>query len=175
MKKITAVWLITLVLFNSIGYYGLYLVGLRELDRRMSTELDESRYSGHDVMIAKIPMTLPYQANFDGYERVDGQFESEGHFYKIFQQKVVKDTLYVVFVENKRSGELHKSIANFAAASGTDSPAKLIMNFCQDFVATHIVMQIGARGWERKLSLTTSVAPTLVPNHKFFSPPPDTE
>lgn len=141
-------------------------------------ELDENRYSGQDAMIVKIPLTMPYQTNFNAYERVDGEFESEGHFYKIFQQKLVNDTLYVVFVENKRSGELHKSVADFAASNSPQAPvsntaAKLIVSFCKDFAATNISVLTCAEGWNLNLNTGNEIARIIVLDRKPFSPPPE--
>jgi len=171
VKKLLSILLLGIFFFSSVGYYGVFVLLSEQLNREMSQELDEDRYSGSNTMIVKIPMSLPYQANFNGYERAEGEFESEGKYYRIFKQQLVKDTLYIILVENKHLGELKKSMAGIAVANSSEAPssntAKILNTFCKDFVSTTTHVQSLENGWSRELS-------GLVPGsrYKAFGQPP---
>ncbi len=61
LKRIISIFLVFLLLFNTLGFYGL-LQGLRyksTLD--LVTRLDNHRYSEDETILLKIPVAVPYQ------------------------------------------------------------------------------------------------------------------
>ncbi len=51
---------------------GLYVVVRKHVSSKFREELDADKYPGSDAMIVKVPVTLPYQANFDAYDNSTG-------------------------------------------------------------------------------------------------------
>jgi hypothetical protein len=45
-----------------------------------------------ETILLKIPVAVPYQIDSEGYERVDGEFEHQGEFYRLVKQKYQNDT-----------------------------------------------------------------------------------
>lgn len=164
-------------MFNTIGYYGVFLILSKQFNKEFTRQLDTDEYAGSETMIVKIPFALPYQTNFDAYERVDGQFECEGEFYKLVKQKWVGDTLFVILTKDNRQTKLHESLANFERASH-DSPLsksamKLIDHFEKGFISSLNQLQVSSFGWCQKSYF--GVLPQIV-NHLYlsiFSPPPE--
>lgn len=151
MKKSGAVLFIIIFLFNILGYYGLYLVVLNNLSKEFSRKVSADEYSGSDAQIVKIPVTLPYQPNFDGYQKAQGTFESNGEFYRISKYAIVNDTLLVVLVKDQKEGDLFKSVAEFVKANSNEasakSPSKMFKNALSDFILMQNQIQSGSQGW----------------------------
>jgi len=176
LRGVVSIFLLTLLLFNCIGYYGLYVVVKKQISRTFREELDADEYAGGDAMIVKVPVRLPYQANFNAYERLDGEFERDGEFYRIAKYRIVHDTLLVVLVKSKREADLHGSVVDFALAS-SDSPVaksalKLISGFLKEFIPHKSNVQTGSLGWYLALSPTRIDAPLISLFLPLVSPPP---
>ena len=160
-----------------MGYYGLYL-GLRyENGIELKKKLDAEEYSGSETVIIKMPYTLPYQVNFDGYERADGEFECEGEFYKIVKHKLVNDTLFVVLIKDKGEANLHQSFVDFVQASSdvpsSKSTLKLIEHFSKDFISNITYLQSAAIGWNSESSFSPLKQELMLLYLLLFFPPPD--
>ncbi|MEO7991491.1 MAG: hypothetical protein ABI663_18205 [Chryseolinea sp.] len=177
MKRITSILLLLVFLFNAIGYYGLIFILRHQLNREFTKKLDAEEYPGSETMIVKIPYTLPYQVNFDGYERVDGEFECEGELYKLVKQKWVNDTLFIVLIKDSHQTKLNKSLAAFVKASN-DTPipkstSKLIEHLEKHYLCSTNQIQIVSIGWCRKFSFHIH-KPTFTAYYPpLLSPPPE--
>ncbi len=177
LKKIVSTFLLLVFLFNAIGYYFLYLGLLYQSHIELTNKLDAEEYSGSETLIIKMPYTLPYQINFDGYERADGAFESEGEFYKIVKHKLVNDTLFVVLIKDKQEANLHKSLVNFVRDSSdvplSKSIMKLIEHFSKDFISKLNYLQCDSIGWCSLSTFGLLKQEVILLNLPLFSPPPD--
>ena len=120
---------------------------------------------------------MPYQVNFDGYERVDGEFESDGEFYKLVKQKRVNDTLFVVLIKDDHQAKLHKSLADFVQTNQdvplSKSTSKLIEHFEKEFVSSISQLQVSSTGWCRKFSFGTLKQFYIRFYPSLLSPPPE--
>src|SRR6188768_2695621 len=97
-------------------------MGLRyQAKSEISQRLDDEQYSAAETITFEIPLTVPYGFDSKDYERVDGEFEHNGEFYKMIKQKLFHDTLYIVCINNKVEKELVADMANFVKLS-TDLP-----------------------------------------------------
>lgn len=105
--------LLFVFLFNVGGYYILFL-GLRaQADRRLTLRLDTDGYTPEQTLELKIPVTLPYPLQANGYERIDGRFEHQGQFFKLVKQKLQRDTLYVVCVRDEATRALVETMNDY--------------------------------------------------------------
>jgi hypothetical protein len=162
--------------FNTIGYYGLYIGIKNRLDAEATQQFDQNEYSGGETMIVKMPYTLPYPINLNGYERVDGEFESNGELYKLVKHTIVNDTLYVLMVKSSALTNLNKSFSDFAGNS-TDTPAsktlKLIQQAAKDFVSYLSHVENDAFGWSSELSRAHFEPQLILFSQQIISPPPE--
>lgn len=155
MKRLVSIFLTLLIVFNVIGYYGVYL-GLRvQANRELKQRLDTGAYDERETLTLKVPVTLPYQSDWHSFERVQGGFEKDGQFYDLVKQKVERDTLIIVYIKDQKETSLFDSLTAFVHAS-TDTPiskkaGKLIEVFTKDYLATASVLEHSSEGW----SMTT--------------------
>ena len=75
LKRSVSIFLVLLMLFNALGFYGL-LQGLRyksTLD--LVHRLDDHQYSAEETITITVPIAIPYQPDGEEFERVDGEVE----------------------------------------------------------------------------------------------------
>ncbi len=151
MKRFFSIFFLLLFLFNLVGYYGVYL-GLRTSAKlEMKARLDADSYNESDAITVKLPFSLPYQADWDSYRRIDGGFEKNGIFYSLVKHKVERDTLVVVYIKDHKETSLFESLTRFVEAT-TDTPlskkaGKIIEHFTKDFLATCNTLEQESTGW----------------------------
>jgi len=177
--RLITLFFLTVFLFNMIGYYGLYLIELDRLSAEFSQKVAADEYSGSDARILKIAVSLPYQPNFDGYQRANGTFESNGEFFKIAKYRMQGDTLYVVLVKDNKMGDLGKTVSEFIRSSNGDSsstksPLKLLESFFKDFLPTRNLVQAVTPGWCRETKVLPQNDGAFTPvSLRLLSPPPE--
>jgi len=67
LKKIAAIFLVLLLLFNALGFFGLF-VGLQyktKLD--LVQRLDNDDYRVEETVTLKVPLALPYHIDSDEF------------------------------------------------------------------------------------------------------------
>lgn len=160
--------------FNSAGYYALYTFAKHRHDRQFAEKLDLDEYSGSDAIIVKIPFTMPYAPNFTGYERVNGEFVSNGETYKMVKQNVVKDTLYVVMVKDKQTAAMKDALADFTESSGAKSKSTpgITDSVSKDFISGQCQLFTQSMGWASALLFLPAQASWLQVDAALSSPPP---
>lgn len=151
MKRLLATIFLLIFLFNVIGYYAVYLGLKSHANLTLQQQLDANAYDETETLTFKVPLTLPYQSDWQSFQRVDGDFERNGEFYNLVKQKVERDTLIVVYIKDQKEASLFESLTEFVHAS-TDTPmskkaGKLIENFTKDYIATSSELQTESAGW----------------------------
>ena len=139
MKRVLSIALIVLFLFNVIGYYGIYMAMLRQARVALNEKIDNDQYRDDQTVTIKIPMTLPYPVQ-DEFQRVQGDFEHQGEFYKLVKQKYSNDTLYVVCIksaEEKKAfkvfSDLVKLSTDQASSTSHNQNAKTMVSVIKDY------------------------------------------
>jgi len=87
----------------------------------MNEQIDNDQYSANQTITIKIPLSLPYAAQQDSYERAHGDFEHHGEFYKLVKKKYSDDTLYVVCLKNPEEKKAFNVLSNFVKLSTDQS------------------------------------------------------
>jgi hypothetical protein len=141
------------VLLNVMGIYGL-LQGLRyktALD--LGKRLDNQRYAEDETITLKIPMTIPYQLNSKTeYQRVDGEIEHNGEFFRLVKQKLENDTLYMICIKDRASTRINKVLSDYVETF-TDKPiqsssnGKFFNGFIKDYLPSSIAITSVSSGW----------------------------
>ena len=139
MKRILSIALIVLFLFNVIGYYGIYMAMLRQARVALNEKIDNDQYKDDQTVTIKIPLSLPYPVQ-DEFQRVQGDFEHQGEFYKLVKQKYSTDTLYVVCIksaEEKKAfkvfSDLVKLSTDQASSTSHNQNSKTIVSISKDY------------------------------------------
>jgi len=177
LKRIISIFLVFLLLFNTLGFYGL-LQGLRyksTLD--LVTRLDNHRYSEDETILLKIPVAVPYQIDSEGYERVDGEFEHQGEFYRLVKQKYQNDTLFMVCIKDQASKRIEQAVTDHVKTFA-DKPidakhsGKVNTNFIKDFLPSRISINEISTGWDSELVFGIKKYDLLSHDQSIASPPP---
>lgn len=161
-----------------VGYYFVYL-GLRfQSNQELAQRMDSESYTKDETITIEIPFTLPYWSDSDDFQRISGEFEYKGEFYKLVKQELKGDILYVVCIRDTKEKRNFNFMAGFAKLS-TDVPVsskntlKLFGSLLKDFVSvtnpiipfkpsTAIITHYGGQQFE----LIATTYPVL-------TPPPD--
>jgi hypothetical protein len=154
MKKVVSIFLVVLLLLNVMGYYGVFL-GLRYRNSQQFIQrLDAERYSESETITLKIPLTIPYYGDTD-FERVDGEIEHGGEFYRLVKQKFERDTLQIVCIKDVKRKHIQKAlkeyVKTFADHSADRTSGKSIPSFIKDYVPSSFELGTASGGWNLSL------------------------
>ena len=176
MKRFIAILLIFLLLFNALGILGLF-VGLRyKTSNDLVERLDNHDYLEEQTVTLKVAMTIPYHLDTE-FERVDGEIEHNGEFYRLVKQKLEKDTLYIVCIKDQDSKRIKQALADYVKTF-TDKPVdakstgKFISSFIKDFLPTSLEITPASAGWNYTVALANTIDSFNSRSLAVFSPPP---
>lgn len=144
------------MLFNALGFYGL-LQGLRyKSTRNLVQRLDNQQYAEEETFTIKVPISIPYQSDSEMFQRVDGEIEHNGEFYRLVKQKFQRDTLFIVCIKDHESSRIKQALADYVK-SFTDKPVKhtgkQFISFIKDFLPTYIKISHGSEGWNYPIAI----------------------
>lgn len=123
MKKLFAISMIALHLFNVAGYNFLFDYNILQSDKQVVQRLDNNQYSDSELIEVKVKLNLPYMTVFGEYERMDGEYELNGEYYKYVKRKIADDTLYLLCLQDYSKSELYKGKTQYASKAN-DIPSK---------------------------------------------------
>lgn len=114
MKKIIAIPLIAVYLFNLIGYslYTNYFIA--QADKKIIQQIDNNSIDEQLLIEIKTPVSIPYYNNSKEYQRMDGEFVLHGVHYNYVKRKIQNDTLYLLCLPNFETTSLYAQKSNFA-------------------------------------------------------------
>ncbi len=114
MKRIAAILLIGVLLFNWIGYQFYSAFMEQRADNTLIASLDENSYSESDLISIKVPAVhLSSYVNDKAFERVDGKIEIEGVQYNYVKRRFVNDSLELMCIPNKKATQLQSAKEEF--------------------------------------------------------------
>jgi hypothetical protein len=177
LKKAVSILLVFLLLFNALGFYGL----LRGLQYKTTLDLvkrlDNQQYSQDETITIKVPFAIPYQLDSDGYERVDGEIQYDGEFYRLVEQKLERDTLFIVCIKDHASGRIEQALEDYVKTF-TDKPShsknttKTLVSFIKDFIPTSVSISSESSGWNHIVFSTPFTDKFTSRSLTVFTPPP---
>lgn len=176
MKKVFAIVLTILLLLNTMGYYGIFL-GLKYKNTLEITErLDSENYQESETVTIKVPLVVPYFPNTE-FERVNGEIEHNGEFYRLVKQKLVNDTLHIVCIRDTNSKHIKHALTDyvrtFTDQSANTSQGKTVPVFIKDYIATVFKLATLSEGWNVELSFCTIEDQFIFHSQTILSPPPE--
>jgi len=177
MKKIPAIVFIILILFNVMGYYGLFLGLSYHNDLRMVKRLDTQDYKESETFVVKIPLTIPYATDSREFERVDGKFEYQGELFRMVKQRLSRDTIYVVCVRDERATQINDALESYVKTfadnpSDGQSTSNPLPTFIKDYVVRTMTMSSASAGWECDLIKSTAVPMLFSSYYSIIIHPP---
>ena len=117
VKKLLALTLLIVHLFNLTGYTFLFRYLGQQSSRQITKQIDQHSYNDADLVEIKIPLNLPYLNSSGDYERHEGEIAINGNHHNYVKRKIAGDTLYLLCLPNKQKDELELAKSSF----GTDA------------------------------------------------------
>ncbi|MBT1687319.1 hypothetical protein [Dawidia soli] len=115
MKRPIAIILLLLILFNTLGYYGLYPLLRLRATRTQDQRVDAGAYQATETITLKLPLNLPYLLAGQGENhRLHGSIRYQGNSYTLVSQRIDADTLYVVCLPNREERRVASLFARLA-------------------------------------------------------------
>ena len=96
-------------------------------DIRMEASLDKNEYDESDLVMFRIPLSMPYQMEKTNFERVDGEISLGGRIYKYVKRRISHGNLILLCLPDSHKMVLKKvktEYGNYANDIGTSSANK---------------------------------------------------
>ncbi|MDP4251370.1 MAG: hypothetical protein Q8918_14795 [Bacteroidota bacterium] len=114
MKRIIAILLIGILLFNWVGYQLYTAIMEQHADKTLIADLDQNNYAESELISIKVPAVhLSYYVNSKDFERVDGRIELEGVQYNYVKRRYINDSLELLCIPNKKATALKSAKDDF--------------------------------------------------------------
>ena len=113
MRKLAAILLLITLVFNWFGYRILSNYMQYRADKQLEAKLDLEDYDASQLIELKVPVSLPYQSNWDDFERYDGEIKVNGVHYKYVKRKVYNDSLILLCLPNEAKMKIENAKDNF--------------------------------------------------------------
>ncbi|MBY0480086.1 MAG: hypothetical protein K2Q21_01925 [Chitinophagaceae bacterium] len=113
MKKLFAIVLLGILLFNWGGYRFVTDYLEDRADQILEAALDQENYDEAALISIKVPTNLPYYSNSATYERVDGSITINGVAYKYVKRRIYNDSLEVMCIPNVAKAGLQSARDDF--------------------------------------------------------------
>lgn len=113
LKKVLAILLLALLLFNLWGYKAWFYYLQQQSQQQLSADIDKNAYDESELITMKVPLSLPYFNSWSDFEQYDGNIEIDGQHYSYVKRKVENDTLVLLCLPNKMQNKLCSDQKNF--------------------------------------------------------------
>jgi hypothetical protein len=146
LRKIIAILLINLLIYNIVGHYFLLIYQQKMAGVYFSQSLNQYPLHENNFFVLKIPVSLYLPAKNTDFEPISGSFEANGRFYEMIKRKVESDTLYVYCANNLRKTQLADQLANYVKTyvidyqddQNTPSQSFLLKSFVKEYLIASI-------------------------------------
>jgi hypothetical protein len=153
LRKLFSIAFVAILLLNVMGYYGVFLGMQYQNDRAMLKVLDADQYDDSQTLTLKIPVSIPYLADNEDFERVDGKFEHQGSHYRLIKQKYSNDTLTIICVRDQKIERMNQALSTYVKTFRENSAdqtqrSKISVSFIKDFIPETFCLLTLTSGWE---------------------------
>jgi hypothetical protein len=100
LKKIFAIFMLAVLVFNMGGYMLLFQYFMKASDQFANEQISKGYYRPDELVEIKIPVRMPYVQEQRQYENISGQIQLKGNCYNYVALKMTRDTMYVKCIPN---------------------------------------------------------------------------
>ena len=180
MKRFISIVLLILFAFNIAGYYFVLWGFRHHAGMELTARLDAELYTEEEIIELKVPVTIPYPLQEQGFQRLAGKFEHHGQYYSLVKQKLENDTLYIVCIRDKAEQKFAKAFQDFVKLSN-DLPLSgkkaigFLTKLTKDFQQNPVTPIIQQHGWSSEIPLTAFRFRNSSFTSSITSPPPEVQ
>ncbi len=129
MRKIIAICFCAILLFSTGGYHPFISLLQQKADRNLESLLDQDVYDESSLIEIRVPLNMPYQQRYTGFERHYGNIEVDGQSYTYVKKKIDGDVVIFQCIPNISRQQLKDmrfdlTRANSTLASTEEGPQK---------------------------------------------------
>ena len=123
MKKLFAIPLLALLLFNCIGYKFVINYFAKQTSNDLNLAIEKNNYSTNDLVEIKIPLNNPYISDHS-YKDAYGETTVKGKYYQYVKKKISDNILYLLCLPNEEKQTLISTKNNLEGNNVQTSPNK---------------------------------------------------
>lgn len=109
MKKLAAILLMAVFMFNLFGYKLWVYYAEQHADETLETALNNNQYDDDGLILIKKQISLPYYNNTTAYTQADGEVEINGVYYKYVKYRIHNDELEMLCLPNTQKTNIKKA------------------------------------------------------------------
>ena len=143
LRPVFAICLLVTHLFNMGGYRLVFDRLEQKASVQLADRLDQDLYTDDQLIELKVPLPMPYQTNWDSFERYNGEIQIDGIHYNYVKRKVWNDTLILLCIPNTEKMKLNSAREQFFSLvndldpqnEGTPvSPVRMLKSITPDYI-----------------------------------------
>jgi hypothetical protein len=113
LKSLTALFLISVLSFNWYGFDFLVNILEKQYDQELEKALDDNDYDASQIIELDAKIILPYVADMQDFERIDGEVMIEGVYYKFIERKYENGRVIYRCIPNTKKINLYDARSTF--------------------------------------------------------------
>jgi len=113
VKKLAAISLLILLLFNFIGYRLLFYALQQNAEKNIVARIDKEKYNDADLITLTVPLSMPYLQDSKNFERKDGEITISGKIYHYVKQKISQGNLVLLCLPDDQKTHLKNAQDDF--------------------------------------------------------------
>lgn len=114
MKRLSAILLLSIFSFNLFGYRIVASFLENQENRKMELAIEDNNYSDQELRAIRVPANLPYYTNSPTFQRIDGEIEVNGVFYKYVKCRIYNDSLELLCIPHTGKTKIQAARADFS-------------------------------------------------------------
>ncbi|MDR0792313.1 MAG: hypothetical protein LBE82_03320 [Chitinophagaceae bacterium] len=114
MKILASIPLLTVFLFNLVGYRFVADYLSDKYESELQAKLDMNDYNASDLISIKVPLSVPYGPNSPTFEKIEGSIEIDGISYQYVERRFYQDSLEVLCIPNRAKTNIRNARDAFA-------------------------------------------------------------
>jgi hypothetical protein len=100
LRKLIAILLLSVHLFNLYGYNLLNRYFMYRSDKDMNEHIAKNMYKVQDLVMVKLPVNMPGIQSWSDFENISGQIQFKKACYNYVKLKLTKNAIYVMCIPN---------------------------------------------------------------------------
>lgn len=117
MKKLAAILLMGVFMFNLFGYKLWVHYAEHHADKKLAAAVDNEQYDDAGLILIKKQISLPYYNNSAVYTRADGEVELNGMYYRYVKYRIHNNMLEMLCLPNTQKTNINKAKDNYFSAT----------------------------------------------------------
>lgn len=113
VKKLAAISLLLLLVFNFIGYRLLFCILEQKANNTIVAKINKEDYNNADLITLTVPLSMPYLTDSKDFERKDGEITLNGRVYHYVKQKISQGNLVLMCLPDEQKTHLQNAKTDF--------------------------------------------------------------